>query len=540
MHPGNQSRPKAIAAVAVAAILTATCAAAHAQVTLASGQILEPAVWQGPELSAQANGAPLMAPNSAVVPTVGTAQNGASALRVALQPNSPVPPQTIDFAPGPAPVQQPAVNAPSNGGNTGHAPGGPLLDGDSPTEDLMPPVVQEEPAENRKHIVVQPYGGGHPNDWPWGCGGSPYRNGPGLCDNWKVGPGWHVTFDGMVLSREQTNLTALVQQMRDSFPFMSSDGTPAGDGTTEPPFSENFHYGPGGRITFASQIARCTGYDLQAVYEGINDWNGSLVFPKEALDSVTLVIPPVPNTEPLPPFPEGFQQRSLHYRSNLNSGELNFMTSLSPTWRPYYGVRFIRLDDSISDVLDQERQVPMAGPRTETVPTGGTPAVQVTVNDPIGPTFETDRINNFNLENNLMGFQIGLFHDTVRLNNRLSIEGFVSGGVYYNQVKYDNTMGIFTTQSFADNTRSTGTTDSRVDRSNIVNSDSRDFAEISYVSEASLTGVCRLNKCWALRGGYQVLWINNVHTADTAFLGNPDQTNTMLFQGWHAGVECRR
>lgn len=540
MHQGNQSRPKAIAAVAVAAVLTAICAAAQAQVTLASGQILEPAVWQGPALSGQANGAPLTPPNSAVMPAVGNAQNGASALRVALQPSPPVPPQQIDFAPSPGPAPQRAVNAPVNGSNAVGVSNGPLLDGDSPTEELMPPVVQEEPAENRKHIVVQPYGGGHPNDWSWGCGGSPYRNGPGLCDNWKVGPRWHVTVDGLVLSREQTNLTALVQQMRDSYPFMSSDGTPAGDGTTQPPFSENFHYGPGGRITFASQIARCTGYDLQAVYEGINDWNASLVFPKEALEPVTLVIPPVPDTEPPPPFPEGFQQRSLHYRSNLNSGELNFMTSLSTTWRPYYGVRFIRLDDSISDVLDQERQVPMAGPRTETVPTGGTPAVQVTVNDPIGPTFETDRINNFDLENNLMGFQIGLFHDTVKLSNRLAIEGFVSGGVYYNQVKYNNTMGIFTTQSFADNTRSTGTTDSRVDTSNIVNGDSRDFAEISYVSEASLTGVCRLNKCWALRGGYQVLWINNVHTADTAFLGNPDQTNTMLFQGWHAGVECRR
>ena len=64
-------------------------------------------------------------------------------------------------------------------------------------------------------------------------------------------------------------------------------------------------------------------------------------------------------------------------------------------------------------------------------------------------------------------------------------------------------MGVFTTQTFADNTRSTGTNDARVDESNIVNNDAREYAEISYMTEASLTAVCRLNKCWASAAGYQ-------------------------------------
>jgi hypothetical protein len=101
-------------------------------------------------------------------------------------------------------------------------------------------------------------------------------------------------------------------------------------------------------------------------------------------------------------------------------------------------------------------------------------------------------------------------------------------------------MGVFTTQTFADNTRTIDFDDSRVDESNIINNDARDLSEISTVTEASVTAVCRLNKCWALRGGYQVLWITNVHTADTAFLGDSEEADDLLFHGWHCGIECRR
>ena len=257
-----------------------------------------------------------------------------------------------------------------------------------------------------------------------------------------------------------------------------------------------------------------------------------------------MVIQPSPNTEPNggttpsdPRFPEGFQQRSLHYRSDLNSGELNFLKCQSDDWRLFCGVRFIRFDEAIEDSLNQDRQAPLAGPRTDAVLVGAAP---VQINDPIGPTFETDRLNRFKVQNNLSGFQIGLLHDTLCLTDRFSIEGFMNGGIYYNHVKYNNTMGVFTTQTFADNTRSPAVDDSRVDVSNITNSDSRDFAEVSYEAEASLTAVCRLNRCWAMRAGYQVLWINHLHTADQAYLGNPGADSDLTFQGWHAGIECRR
>jgi hypothetical protein len=331
------------------------------------------------------------------------------------------------------------------------------------------------------------------------------------------------------MSRDRTDLGALTVQMAAN----DINGTAGAAGF------ENFSEGPGGRITFMSQVGRCTGWDLQAAYEGINDWNASIVFPKTTFDNVPLAIPPSPNTEPPAPFPQEFQQRSLHYRSNFNSGEVNFFKNDNSDWRFYCGVRFIRVDDDINDSLNQDTQAPMAGPRTDFIPTG-TGTTTLAVNDPIGPTFETDRANIYRMQNNLSGFQIGLLHDTLRLTDRFSIEGFVNGGIYYNQAKYSNTMGVFTTQTFADNTRSVAVDDSRVDVSNITNNDSREFAEVSYEGEASLTGVCRLNRCWALRAGYQVLWINHLHLADQAFLGNPGGDSELFFQGWHAGVECRR
>ena len=121
----------------------------------------------------------------------------------------------------------------------------PLLDGKLPSEELLPPVVAEGRHEDGvAKPGVQPYGGGHPTDWSWGCNGNPYRTGPGLCDNYRIGPRWHVTVDGMVMHREGTDLTALVAQMRANNAFMSGDGTDVGGDTKLPPASDNFHYAP--------------------------------------------------------------------------------------------------------------------------------------------------------------------------------------------------------------------------------------------------------------------------------------------------------
>jgi hypothetical protein len=67
---------------------------------------------------------------------------------------------------------------------------------------------------------------------------------------------------------------------------------------------------------------------------------------------------------------------------------------------------------------------------------------------------------------------------------------------------------------------------------------------VAYVAEASLAAVCQLNKCVALRGGYQILWIDNLHLAENAYLTSPsvtdNQNDNILFHGWYVGIECHR
>lgn len=549
---GKFSAAMAIGPIVLTAIQYSAPVGAKAANPAAGSTILEPAVWQGPEINAP----------TAAAASVDSNQSAVNPLRLALQNTPPIPPQQVQVPTQGAPApKHPPAPARAPGEPRAETPTTtPFLDGNTPTEELMPPVVGCGPgAGSDGPLHVQAYGGGHPADWSWGCGGSPYREGPGMCDNWKIGPRWHITVDGMVMSREQANLGALQAQMITNNTFMEvgagpntteaigyGGGTFNSLGTELTPQNENFHYGPGGRITFTSQVGRSVGYDVEAAYEGINNWNASIVYPKEALPKTSLVIAPNPNTEPnastpgIPPlappdpaFPEGFVQRSLHYRSDMNSGELNFLTNANSDWRPFFGVRFIRFDDEINDFLNQERQAPLAGPLT-----AAAPGLTTIVNDPIGPTTETDRMNLYHLENNLMGFQVGMLRDTICLTDRFAIEGFLNAGVFYNQVKYSNVMGTFTTQTFADNTRTDA--GNRVDVSNIVNNDTRDISEISYMTEASVTAVCRLNKCWALRGGYQFMWMDHIHTAERAYEGIPNFDSDLTFQGWHAGLECRR
>jgi hypothetical protein len=449
-----------------------------------------------------------------------------------------VPPQQVVVPPGEEVAPPTDVVIPEEIGAGPAQQPSPFLEDD---EEM--PVLEERNGEFVERRHVRPYGGGRPTDW-WGCNGSPYRTGPGLCDDWRVGCRWHVTMDGIVLSREDADLAGIRGDMGTSFPSyignvpFSNPATPANGIVGPPDFPnptfEDFDEEGGGRIALTSQVARCVGWDMQVVYEGVPEWNSSIVFPKLSfeIDAAPDPAPPGsggfplnPTPTPPDPFPEGSLQRSLHYRSALHSLEMNALKGVE-AWRPLFGIRYFRFDDEINDFIENETQSPLAGPRPDT--------------NPIGPSIETDRLNLFDIQNNLIGAQVGLLHDTWRVNRRLAIEGRINGGVYYNRIKYTNIMGTYTTQTYADNTSTLTVNEARVDTSDIVNNDLREYSEISYSGEASLTGICRLNKCWAVRAGYQVLWIANVHTAEDAYLGDENVNDDLLFHGWHAGIECRR
>jgi hypothetical protein len=341
--------------------------------------------------------------------------------------------------------------------------------------------------------------GQYPDDWMWGCGEWPYATGPGMCDDWKVGCRWHVQADGLIMFRPGANLNAL----RDA-----TDTNSAGGAQGAPQVFDQFDYAAGGRVFFTSEIPHRAGYQIQAGWEGIPEWNASIVYPKFS---------PYPGPGPA----NSSEQRSVFYTSNLQSAELNFMRRLYSYCQPYCGVRYVKFSDEINDTINQEVPPPLAGPV-------------------LLMTSETDRVNIMDLDNNLIGFQLGSRFDVWHPIERLTLEGFLNAGVYYNRVTRSNLMSVTTTQFTNDDTTTPATDESRVDVSTSSNLDISHPSEVATIGEASLTGVYRLNRCWALRGGYQVLWLSGISTAQDAFLGTGVETRDLLFHGCHFGVECRR
>jgi hypothetical protein len=68
----------------------------------------------------------------------------------------------------------------------------------------------------------------------------------------------------------------------------------------------------------------------------------------------------------------------------------------------------------------------------------------------------------------------------------------------------------------------------------------QEFSELAFVGEAGITGVFRLNRCVALRAGYQVLAVNGVGQGIDAMLAPGLDPTTLVYHGGHFGVEYVR
>jgi hypothetical protein len=339
------------------------------------------------------------------------------------------------------------------------------------------------------------YPDGVPRDLAWGCGGSPFRTGPGNCDQWRVGPIWDVGIDGMMLRRDDANLVGLENQMQMDAPGVEE-------------FREQFEYNTGARMFLTGKIPGYVGYQVQFGYEGIEDWDSAIVFRKN------------PNIAP-PSMPTISERHTLNYRSSFHSAELDVVRGIGSVWKPYGGMRFIRFADEIRDEVDQASSPPLAG------------------NPPQLPVTTSDSLNLFDVTNNLVGVQAGLRRDLWQIGRRFSLEGFVNMGLYVNMSDRTNTMTVTTTQVTADDTM-TPDNEARTDVSQASNTVATDRSEMAYVTEASLSGVCRINRCLALRGGYQVLWMGGLHLAENAYLNPMADSDQLLFHGFHVGAEYRR
>jgi hypothetical protein len=315
-----------------------------------------------------------------------------------------------------------------------------------------------------------------------GCGSQqlfPWFTGPGSCDNWCVGPHWEVAVDGLILFREGVNWGAI----------------PVAPGFTRD-VTDQFNYGPGARVSV-------TGYNennfgMQVGYEGVNDFHANVIESNVAGD-----------------------QRAVSYESNINSLEVNFVRRLSSRWRPFAGVRYIELDD---DIVDFTRTV-------KPVPTPSDP--------PPPPAVFVDAGNSFLLDNRMIGLQGGAFRDMWRLNQWVSLEPFGNAGVYLNDFKRQNISQSYTTVVTGDDI-STTENEYTVTTTPSVTATTHEFSELAFVGEAGVTGVFRLNRCVALRAGYQVLAVNGVGTGIDAFASAGLNPTTLVYHGGHFGVEYVR
>jgi hypothetical protein len=338
-----------------------------------------------------------------------------------------------------------------------------------------------------------------------GAGGSRYRTGPGRCDDWKTGPRWRATLDGIVLFREETDLGALLDGMPDlaGRPF-----------TVAPEFQENFDHAAGARLLVTSDFPYCAGYEMQVGYVGVEEWSASAYFPQEAIAAN-----PPASTEPVS------ERRSLIYDSSLHSVEINFQRVSRGYIKPYAGFRYIGLDEDVQDFADQ-------------FTTGVLPAPGGVVGN-LTSSSVTDRINGVSVDNDMVGFQGGLRLDMWRPTRKLHIAGFCSAGVYCNMVDRErvyeestvrNQRERVTATTIADTTTSASTT-------SVV---SADGTNVGFSTEASLAGVWQVNRCVALRSGYQVLFLSGVELGEDLWLGASPDERDLVLHGWFAGFEYRR
>lgn len=333
----------------------------------------------------------------------------------------------------------------------------------------------------------------------WGCGGSPYRTGPGCGDHWPVGPRWRVVLDGLMLYREETDLA----------PLAAAVGTTLDDADQ----FENFDHGAGVRLMAAAFWPQCKNYELVMNYIGVEEWNANVVLPVESL-------PPVVGPPPSVGIDE---RRTLNYNSSLHALEINAQAVNDSVWKPYAGIRYFSLDETIED---RTRQYP-------TLP------LQITE-----AAITTSFLDAVEVENNLIGFQLGLRRDLWHVGRKVFVQGFVNGGMYCNLINREDTVRTTTTSTeILEDDPATTDVDETGQVQTLSNSTGNrvktERTEMSFVGEASVSLVWKINNCCALRSGYEVLVLNNVELADDAFLGNLESRD-LVFHGFTAGFEYRR
>ncbi|MEM6329591.1 MAG: hypothetical protein AAF790_05015 [Planctomycetota bacterium] len=343
-------------------------------------------------------------------------------------------------------------------------------------------------------------------DWGWGAGGSPFRPGPGDCDNWRVGPVWQGRVDGVFLFRDGVDLGALT-----SAATAGGVAIPAGPST----LTTDFDHGAGLRASLTGRMGNglgCAGagYEVQVGYLGVFNWEAGAFNPN------------VPIAGPIGDQPDLTVQRSLSYTSSLHSLEANGQPITDSALKLFGGVRYVRLAESLDDRYDE----------TSSVPSLSTVAV--------ADLELTDVLRSVAVNNNLIGFQGGVRSDLWSLGERFYLSGFANAGAYCNLIRRSSDYRQTDTFFRFDDPATVGVSEAVDATATASTGYKSDRVRMSLLTEASLSAVYQVNRCTTAQLGYQVLYINGLELGEQALLGGDPTRDDLLLHGWFAGVEYRR
>jgi hypothetical protein len=178
--------------------------------------------------------------------------------------------------------------------------------------------------------------------------------------------------------------------------------------------------------------------------------------------------------------------RTLDFDSSLHSSEINFRHNTRDWLRLLWGFRYIEFNEQL---------------------------------DFRAPSVNLPAIWHFDARNFMYGMQIGADVGLVRLWDRLEFNSGIKAGLFDNRVISREEV-------------TTISPDSRTDV--FLNK----FDEVAFVGEASLGGTLHINDHFALRGGYQMMWLEDIATAMNSFT-EPEGLRGMFLHGAYAGLELR-
>jgi hypothetical protein len=307
----------------------------------------------------------------------------------------------------------------------------------------------------------------------------PWIRGPGVNDQWCVGPHLAVEVEGLILRRDDADLARVIGAVG-----LGAD------------LVDQFDYAAGARIGVTGY--NDAGFGMQVVYEGVNDFDATATFPQAG------------------------SNRSFTYQSNLNSIEVNFLSRDSNVWKLFGGFRYVEVDEDFNDFTTVDKPLPA-------------PA-----DPPAAGVAFVDFGDSYLIENRLFGFQLGAFRDGWQLNQWLSVESFCNGGIYMNDFKREEVARQVTTVVNGDDLATPNVNEFSQDVTSVDTIVRRDFSNLAFVGEVGVAAVLRINRSTALRSGYQVLVVDGVGEGLDAFFVSGFNRSTLLYHGLQIGLEYRR